>query len=99
MPADMWGHKPTVERHGSGWSIPVAVTQVTVGSGDETSTAWSGIRIDCSSLASADVAAAVAADPDATGDALTLAQAAALDASVSVVQPQLDNIITILLGD
>ena len=92
MPADSWAHPPTVEPHGYGFSIPVAVTETEVETDDGTETRYDGIRVEVRSLASVDVAAGIDADPDAGPEHLAEALGLALDAVAPTIQGQLDDL-------
>ena len=90
--------RPTVTRWGTGWDIPVQVTEQVIDTPDGgTQTVYEYERVVCASLARADIAAAV--DRDHEGDQAILAEAvqAALDALAPQVTALTDAVDTLIL--
>lgn len=90
--------RPTVTRWGTGWDIPVNITEQQIDLPDGgTQTVWAYERVVCASLAHADIAAAV--DRDHGGDPAILAEAVqtALDALAPQVTALTDAVDTLIL--
>lgn len=95
MPSDSWGsEKPTIAPHGTGFSIPITLVEVT----DENGTHWEGVRIEVRSLTSVDITAGVTADHDAPDTALAEALSLALDQTAPTIQSQIDDLTDTILG-
>lgn len=98
MPTDIWGPtRPAVARHGSGYSLPLRLTQTGEGT-EEDPTRWEGVRVETPSLTRLDVIQAVHQDPDATEDDLVEALGLALDEQAPTLQAQIDELTNIALG-
>lgn len=90
--------RPTVTRWGTGWDIPVSITEQEIDLLDGgTQTVYAYERVVCASLAYADIAAAV--DADHGGDPAILAEAvqAALNALAPQVTALTDAVDTLIL--
>ena len=93
--------EPTVQRWQTGYEIPVDVTSEDITDEQGTYTRWTYRRVVTASLASVDIARAVAADFDGDPAVLAQAQAAALDAVTPLIAAHDDALAVItaeLLG-